>query len=65
MLKLYDLAAYFSAYEVLPEMVDDLEALLIRAFPNDMLNYKMEKFAKSARKAAKTKAANLKKKADR
>ncbi|MBP1203646.1 hypothetical protein JOD97_001660 [Duganella sp. 1411] len=65
MLKLYDLAAYFSAYEVLPEMVDDLEALLIRAFPNDMLNYKMEKFAKSARKAAKTKAANLKKKAAR
>ncbi|WP_426212283.1 hypothetical protein [Massilia sp. TWP1-3-3] len=57
-LKLYDLAAYFSAYEVIPEMVDDLEALLIRAFPNDLLNYKMEKFGKAARKAAKTKAAN-------
>lgn len=56
-LRLYDLAAYFSAFEVLPAMVDDLEALLIRAFPNDMLNYKMEKFGKAARKAAKTKAA--------
>jgi hypothetical protein len=57
-LRLHDLAAYFSAYEVIPEMVDDLEALLIRAFPNDMLNYKMEKFGKVARKAARTKAAN-------
>lgn len=51
-LKLHDLAAYFSAYEVLPEMVDDLEALLVRAFPNDLLNFKMEKFGKAARKAA-------------
>jgi hypothetical protein len=57
-LRLHDLAAYFSAYEVIPEMVDDLEALLIRAFPNDMLNYKMEKFHKSARRAARTKALN-------
>lgn len=57
-LKLHDLAAYFSAYEVVPEMVDDFEALLIRAFPNDLLNYKMEKFGKAARKGAKTKARN-------
>jgi hypothetical protein len=48
-MKLYDLAAYFSAYEVLPEMVDNLEALLVRAFPNDLLNYKMEKFGKVSR----------------
>lgn len=53
-LKLHDLATYFSAFEVVPEMVDDFEALLIRAFPNDMLNYKMEKLGKAARKAAKT-----------
>jgi hypothetical protein len=52
-LKLHDLAAYFSAYEVIPEMVDDLEALLVRAFPNDLLNFKMEKFGKAARKAVK------------
>jgi DNA-binding transcriptional regulator YdaS (Cro superfamily) len=51
-LKLHDLAAYFSAYEVVPEMVDDLEALLVRAFPNDLLNFKMEKFGKSVRKVA-------------
>lgn len=51
-LKLHDLAAYFSAYEVIPEMVDDLEALLVRAFPNDLLNFKMEKFGKATRKAA-------------
>jgi len=63
-LRLHDLAAYFSAYEVLPEMVDDLEALLIRAFPNDMLNYKMEKFGKTARRAARTKAANAAAKTD-
>lgn len=51
-LKLYDLAAYFSAYEVIPEMVDDLEALLVRAFPNDLLNLKMEKFGKAKRSTA-------------
>ena len=56
-LKLYDLASYFSAYEVIPEMVDDLEALLVRAFPNDLLNLKMEKFGKAARNAAKRAAA--------
>jgi hypothetical protein len=53
MLRLHDLAAYFSAYEVIPEMVDDLEALLVRAFPNDLLNFKMEKFGKAARKSVK------------
>lgn len=26
--------------------------LLVRAFPNDLLNFKMEKFGKAARKAA-------------
>ena len=55
-LKLHDLAAYFSAYAVIPEMVDDLEALLVRAFPNDLLNFKMEKFGKVVRKAAKASA---------
>lgn len=49
-LKLHDLAAYFSAYEVTDGMVDELEALLVRAFPNDLLNFKMEKFGKAAKK---------------
>lgn len=54
-LKLHDLAAYFSAYEIIPEMVDDLEALLVRAFPNDLLNLKMERFGKASRRIAKAK----------
>ncbi|KQZ68290.1 hypothetical protein ASD55_14625 [Rhodanobacter sp. Root561] len=44
-LKLCDLAFYFSAYKVDDEMIEDLEALLVRGFPNDLLNIKMEKFA--------------------
>ena len=62
-LKLYDLAAYFSAFEVIPQMVDDLEALLVRAFPNDLLNFRMEKFGKPARKRKKLVAAAKKTKA--
>ena len=46
-LRLYDLACYFSAYRVDDEMIEDLEALLVRAFPNDLLNIKMETFASS------------------
>ncbi|HUW37102.1 MAG TPA: hypothetical protein VMV91_07190 [Rhodocyclaceae bacterium] len=49
-LKLHDLAAYFSAYAVADGMIDDLEALLVRVFPNDLLNFKMEKFGKTAKK---------------
>lgn len=41
---LADLAAYFSAYEVAPGMIDVIETLLIRAFANDLLNKKMETF---------------------
>lgn len=51
-LRLHDLAAYFSAYEVTENVIDDLEALLVRAFPNDLLNFKMEKFGKPAKQAA-------------
>lgn len=40
--KLHDMAFYFSAYEVVPEQISQVEALLIRAFPNDVLNVKME-----------------------
>lgn len=43
---LYQLAAYFSAYAVHEGMVDAVEALLIRAFPNDTFNVRMEKIAK-------------------
>lgn len=42
--RLHDLATYVSAYRVADAMICDLEALLIRAFPNDLLNTKMENF---------------------
>jgi DNA-binding XRE family transcriptional regulator len=41
------LSWYFSAYIVDPNLVDDLEALLVRGFSNDLLNSRMEKFGNS------------------
>ena len=41
---LADVASYFSAYEIELGMIAALEAFLIRAFPNDLLNTKMETF---------------------
>jgi hypothetical protein len=43
---LYELASYFSAYHVDDEMIDPLEALLVRSFANDLLNVRMEKFSR-------------------
>ena len=42
--RLHDLAAYVSAYEVSPGMIGVVESMLIRSFANDLLNVKMEKF---------------------
>ena len=44
-LELFDLACYFSAYDVDDGMIDDLEALMVRGFANDLLNVRMETFA--------------------
>lgn len=41
--RLHELAYYVSAYEVVEEMIGDVESLLIRAFANDLLNKKIEK----------------------
>jgi hypothetical protein len=41
---IYELAAYFSAYYVVDGMIDELEALLVRSFANDLINIKMERF---------------------
>lgn len=41
------LASYFSAYEIDNEMIDEIEALLIRGFANNVLNKKMETFGVS------------------
>ncbi|AER56993.1 hypothetical protein DSC_11745 [Pseudoxanthomonas spadix BD-a59] len=46
-LELCDLAFYFSAYGVDDGMIDDLEALMVRGFANNLLNVKMETFAHS------------------
>jgi len=54
-LYLYELAKYFSAYEIVDGMIDRLEALLVRCFANDLLNRKMEKFARKRKKKVKSK----------
>ena len=46
-LELSDLAYYFSAYHVDDGMINDLEALMVRGFANDLLNVRMETFAHS------------------
>jgi len=43
---LHELAAYFSAYQVEDSMIDDLEALLVRSFANDLLNIRIEHFGR-------------------
>lgn len=42
-LLLHDLACYFSAYEVEKDLIDNMEAMLVRAFANTVLNARMEK----------------------
>lgn len=41
---LHDSAKYFSVYEVSPQLIANLEAMIIRAFCNDVSNVKMEKY---------------------
>lgn len=45
-IRLYDTAMYFSAYEVSKPLIPNLEALLIRSFCNTLSNKKMEKFSR-------------------
>jgi hypothetical protein len=40
--QLHDMAAYLSAYRVADGMISEVEAMLIRGFPNDLLNIKVE-----------------------
>ncbi len=47
---LHELASYFSAYEVADGMIDELEALLVRSFANDLLNKKIERFVRQRKK---------------
>ena len=41
---LSDIASYFSAYKIDDGLIDNLEALMIRGFANDLTNVRMEKF---------------------
>lgn len=41
---LYNTAHYFSAYEVVPELIPKFESFVVRAFCNSLSNKKMEKF---------------------
>lgn len=41
---LHDIATYFSAFEVPDLLIGKFEALIVRAFANDLLNVRMEKF---------------------
>jgi hypothetical protein len=41
-IQLHDMAAYLSAYRVADGMISEVEAMLIRGFPNDLLNVKVE-----------------------
>jgi hypothetical protein len=43
-LNISEFAAFVSIYEIEEGMIDDLEALLVRGFANDLLNRKMERF---------------------
>ena len=44
LVQLHELAKYFSAYKVDPKFTHNLEALLIRAFADNLMNKKMENF---------------------
>lgn len=47
---LHEVAEFFSAYEVHPLMINNLESLVIRSFANDLLNKKMEHFGSKSRR---------------
>ena len=42
--QLHELAKYFSAYEIHPKLTHNIEALLIRAFADNLMNKRMENF---------------------
>ncbi|MEQ8177129.1 MAG: hypothetical protein RIC52_08930 [Amphiplicatus sp.] len=54
---LHELASYFSAYQVIDDMIDDIETMLVRSFANDLLNKRMERFGQQKKKRTKKKAA--------
>jgi hypothetical protein len=47
---LHELARYFSAYQIADTMINELEAMLVRSFANDLLNQRMERFGQQKKK---------------
>lgn len=47
---LHEMAIYFSAYQVADGMINEVEAMLVRSFANDLLNKRMERFGQQKRK---------------
>ncbi len=47
---LHDIATYFSAYFVTDGMINEVEAMLVRSFANDLLNKRMERFGQQKKK---------------
>lgn len=43
-LALHDIATFFSAYEIRSDLINHIEALLIRAFANQLTNKRQERF---------------------
>jgi len=50
---LHELVAYFSAYDVEDGLIDEMEAMLVRSFANDLLNKNMERFGQQRRRKKK------------
>jgi hypothetical protein len=48
--RLSELASYFSAYQVADGMINEMEAVLVRSFANDLLNKKMERFGQQKKR---------------
>jgi hypothetical protein len=59
---LFELAEYVSIYEVDDNLIDTLEALLVRGFANDLMNARMEKFPKLRQPRSRRKGATVRRK---
>ena len=44
LIRVHEVAEYFSAYEVERNAINDFEALIVRAFANDLTNHQMPRF---------------------
>ena len=50
---LHEIASYFSAYQIADGLINEVEAMLVRSFANDLLNKRMERFGQQKKKKKK------------